>query len=193
MPKQANPIAALQHGGYSALTLLPGEDLSSFKRLHRDLIAELRPQGRLEEELVADTARLLWRKQNLANYQIRQISPLVANALTMVFTNTLSPPKGKELDKPVFEALLQLQREKKVAEESADDKEEAATTVRAINDITQMATLNGLLKALEVQDRLDAMIDRCLKRLLFLRGLKSIAPPDSSASPPSNQRRLRKA
>jgi hypothetical protein len=43
------------------------------------------------------------------------------------------------------------------------------------------ATLDRLMDDFEVRDRLDAMVERCLKRLLFLRRLKSI----SAASPSS--------
>jgi hypothetical protein len=43
------------------------------------------------------------------------------------------------------------------------------------------ATVECLLKELEVQDRLDTMIDRCLKRLLFARGIKSISAAPSAA------------
>jgi hypothetical protein len=47
-------------------TLLPGEDPAAFKKLHQKLIDELKPVGALEEDIVADIARLIWRKQNLA-------------------------------------------------------------------------------------------------------------------------------
>jgi hypothetical protein len=50
-------------------------------------------------------------------------------------------------------------------------------------EIDEAATIDRLMKALEVQDRLDAMIDKCLKRLLFLRGLKSTSRPSSSSPP----------
>ena len=46
------------------------------------------------------------------------------------------------------------------------------------------------MRDLEVQDRLDAMIDKCLKRLLFLRGLKSISassPLDSGTPCGANE------
>jgi hypothetical protein len=39
----------------------------------------------------------------------------------------------------------------------------------------EAATIEGLVKELEVHDRLDAMIDRCIKRLLMARGLKSMS------------------
>lgn len=52
------------------MTVLPGESAGAFKRLHKDLIAELKPQGFLEEDLVENIARLTWRKQNLQTYRI---------------------------------------------------------------------------------------------------------------------------
>jgi hypothetical protein len=61
---------ALKHAGYSATTLLPGEDRTAFEKLHRSLIAEFTPVGALEEDIVADLARLVWRKQNLATFRI---------------------------------------------------------------------------------------------------------------------------
>ena len=37
----------------------------------------------------------------------------------------------------------------------------------------QLQSVDDLLKDLAVEDRLDGLLDRCLKRLLFVRGLKS--------------------
>jgi len=39
------------------------------------------------------------------------------------------------------------------------------------------------MKELDVKERLDGMIDKCLKRLLFVRGLKSISSPAASPAP----------
>jgi hypothetical protein len=44
-----------------------------------------------------------------------------------------------------------------------------------------------LLQDLEVEGRLNALIDKCLKRLLFLRGLKSL-PTIGDALPRQAQR-----
>jgi len=51
-------------------------------------------------------------------------------------------------------------------------------------EMGEEATVGGLVRGLEVQARLDAMIDKCLKRLLFLRGLKSLTIEPSSSPPP---------
>jgi hypothetical protein len=48
-------------------------------------------------------------------------------------------------------------------------------------EIGDTATGEGLLRDLEIEERLDALIDKCLKRLLFVRGLKSISTPASPA------------
>src|ERR1700691_1708697 len=50
-------------------------------------------------------------------------------------------------------------------------------------EIGEIATVDCLMKDLDVQDRLDAMIDKCVKRLLFVRGLKSISIASSPAPP----------
>ena len=63
---------ALKHGAYSATAVLPGESQAAFEKLHRDLIAELNPSGVLEDDIVADMARLVWRKQNLGTLRIAE-------------------------------------------------------------------------------------------------------------------------
>jgi hypothetical protein len=46
-----NTHPALKHGGYSATTILPGEDAAAFEKLHRDLIAELSPKGECSRKI----------------------------------------------------------------------------------------------------------------------------------------------
>ena len=41
-------------------------------------------------------------------------------------------------------------------------------------EIGEPTTMEGLMSDLAVHDRLDSMIDRCLKRLLLVRGVKSV-------------------
>src|SRR5208282_3764466 len=44
-------------------------------------------------------------------------------------------------------------------------------------------TIAGLTHDLAVEERLDAMIDKCIKRLLLAKGIKSISASSSSAPP----------
>jgi hypothetical protein len=144
-PKRIPP--ALKHGAYSEVTLLPGEDADEFAELHRGLMAEFAPNGRSEEETVASIARLMWRRQNLAQFQIGQLS------------------------NQMFEAI-----------EQAPDKYGVARFVSELNK-----PLSLLMKELDIEERLDSMIERLIKRLLMLRGLKSITSSMAIASPATAQ------
>ena len=61
--KKSSP--ALKHGAYSNTELLPGEDSGAFEQLHRDVKAELCPDGLLEQDIVAGIATCMWRKNHL--------------------------------------------------------------------------------------------------------------------------------
>ena len=55
------------------------------------------------------------------------------------------------------------------------------------------ATIDHLMQELQVQERLDAVIDRCIKRLLMVRGVKSmlmgeaLAPSQGIPEPPKRR------
>jgi hypothetical protein len=65
---------ALKHGGFCATGLLPGEDPKAFEKLHKDIAAELCPEGPLETDTVAAIARVLWRKQNLNTFRVAEFA-----------------------------------------------------------------------------------------------------------------------
>ena len=50
-------------------------------------------------------------------------------------------------------------------------------------EVGEAATIDGLTRELDVKERLDAGIAKCLKQLLLLKGLKSISAPPPSAPP----------
>jgi hypothetical protein len=64
--------ALTKHAAYSTTALLPGEDPAAFKKLHQGLIAELIPNGPLEEDIVGTIAQLVWRKQNVGTFRIAE-------------------------------------------------------------------------------------------------------------------------
>jgi hypothetical protein len=170
--KKSHP--ALKHAGYCATSVLPGENAAEFKKLHRDLIAELTPSGALEDDIVATMAGLLWRKQNLATFRIAQ---LARNRSGQIRSETVPPEYPSH---PPFIDPAVRQKAIRAAEDQA--REELGDTYELV-EIGAPATTDRLMEELDVQDRLDAMIDKCLKRLLFVRGLKSISA-DSSSTPP---------
>jgi hypothetical protein len=53
--------------------------------------------------------------------------------------------------------------------------------IYSLIDIGELATIEGLMNELNVSERLDALIDKCLKRLLMVRGVKSLSLTSPSA------------
>ena len=186
MRKRPKGSAALKHGGYSGLTLLPGEDRFAFEKLRRQLFDELKPQGRLEQEIVTDIARLMWRKQNLGSYGLTQTIRIFEDVL-ITSCKILSAQKDtEEFVKSADNYKVILEAKDKVeAQEQSVGKAETERLLKE-HDVLKMATFEGLMREWEVEERLGAMIDRCLKRLLFVRGLKSLDRSAEVASLPAN-------
>jgi hypothetical protein len=170
---------ALKHGAYSSTAVLPGENPAEFEKLHQALIAELAPTGALEEDVVADIARLVWRKQNLATlrraegvraiwFELREkkFYEKYPDALPRpihlgVCFQTVNVPKS-------FDAIMD------------EARKELGENFRLV-EIGDAATVEGLSRDLDIEERLDALIDKGFKRLLFLRSLKSLQTVSSSA------------
>jgi hypothetical protein len=188
---------ALKHGGYSAAALLPGENPAALKKLHDALIAELSPAGALEEDIVAGIARLVWRKRHLATFRVVRSIP----------DEEMTNRADFDPDKAAKE--YQAQSEKLWDEIRSRSEDQKPTLQEAMRKYTALAkqdysipqeemffrsgeitTMEQLMNVLAIEERLDTMIDRCLKRLLFLRGLKSLVPAKSE-SPPTKQKRVR--
>jgi hypothetical protein len=166
---------AVKHGAYSATNVLPGESRAAFEKLHRDLIAEYAPSGVHEQHIVMNMARLIWRQQNLTTLRIAERAQARRAAIVnekfnvnplLLITKELNEVDPKKL--------------KRVAESEA--QEELGETYEFV-EIGEAATFDGLINELEIQERLDAAINRCLKQLLMVRGVKSVAAAPPSASP----------
>jgi len=169
---------ALKHGAYSEAALLPGEDPAGFKALHKGLVADFRPNGRMEEETVLSIARLTWRRQNLARFEAGQFSHYVFETLKRVVAE--ESDDMRKFDKEIMAAFDKMTEVSKRARE-AEGTRAAVEVVEGYN----VAVLARLMKELDVEERLDAMIDRLRKRLLFVRGLKSITSSEVMPSPSS--------
>ena len=175
MPTRFNKVhPALKHAGYSATTLLPGEDAAAFEKLHRAVIAEYNPVGALEDDIVADIARLMWRKQNLPTFRIAEL----ANRRYQEIISENVP--SDELHPLSFTDPAAVREGYRAAEEQA--RQELGDVYKLI-EIGEPATIDGLMKELDIKERLDGLIDRCLKRLLMVRGVKSLSSAPSSVTP----------
>jgi hypothetical protein len=169
---------ALKHGGYSTTTILPTESVSEFEKLHKDLISELAPNGALADDIVATITRMVWRKRNLLTFRIAEVARFKYKiVMRREFSRMLpeqTPPRefqGKdyrEADAEKFNAIYDVARK-----ELGEDAYKLA-------NVGETATVNGLMNDLEIQERLNATIERGVKRLLFVKGLESILAPSSS-------------
>ncbi len=173
---------ALKHGAYSATGLLPGEDRAAFEKLRRDLISELHPEGPLESDIVETIARLMWRKQNLETLRIAEsarkrnaaiwltVPSAVAPLISYDFPTdpNWEPPDPAEVEAARKAALAQ-------AQEELGDK-------YVFVELGEAATLEQVFKDFEVEEHFDCMIEKVLKRLVLLRGVKSL-PSAASSSP----------
>ena len=148
---------AVKHGAYSATALLPGESPAEFEKLHRDLIAEFAPFGVLEDDIVMTMARLVWRKQNLTTLRIAERAQARRAAIIQ--------------EKLQIDYLL-------LSNKDTDSmaKKELGENYEFV-EMGAAATFDGLRNELEIQERLDAAINRCLKQLLMVRGVKSVTAP----------------
>jgi hypothetical protein len=177
-PRVKRNHPALKHGAYSAIAVLPGESRAAFDKLHRDLIADHAPSWVLEYDTVATLARLLWRKQNLDTLHIAERARNRRSEIinkTVDRTEYVPPLSCVEPPDPVKQAAQMRAAEEQTPKELGDAHE--------LITIGEAATFDGLTKELDVKERLDACIDRCLKRLLFLKGFKSISGEPASVSP----------
>jgi hypothetical protein len=165
---------ALKHAGYSATTLLPGEDAAAFEKLHRDLIAEFTPNGALEEDIVADLARLTWRKGNLTIFRIAE---LAKRRHEQINCEKVPQPAGLYL----LDDIDPAERREGYRAAAEQARRELGDTYKLI-DIGEPATIEGLMKELDIKERLDSLISKCLKQLLMVRGVKSLSPASSSVA-----------
>jgi hypothetical protein len=153
------------------LRLLPGEDPAAFEKLHKTLVAEFAPNGALEEDIVLTIAHLTWRKQNLGTFRLAELARERRDAIKQAIKS--------EIDNYAWE-----QTERQVTDATNKQARKELGDVFQLVEIGGLATLDRLAQELTIIERLDAMIDRCLKRLLLCRGTKSLAPP-LQITPPS--------
>jgi hypothetical protein len=207
MRKKKSPaLNAVKHGIYSNVGLLPGEDVNEFERLLEQLTKELRPAGALECAVVADLAKLQWRKGRLGIYARAEIArrrwEKWISHKDAPFSDNLDWVlllREAEVSSALVENLPKLQ-------EAAQADEEAKAAVKTTEELLGMAinlfgkdkvieaekeleaqaadvhlaymgdkvSVEELEKELELHARIDAQIDRLLKRLMQLKAMKPL-------------------
>jgi hypothetical protein len=165
---------AVRYGAYK-VGLLPWEDRAAFEKLHRDFVTEFSPTGPLEEDIVLTMTRIVWRKNHM---EIVRAGQRAWNRYRQIESRQESEMTSRSVDfscEPSLEAKEALDKvvEKEAREKLGDDYK----FIEAGND----ATVDGMMENFEVENRLDSMLDGCLKRFLHLRGFKSLSSSTSAA------------
>jgi hypothetical protein len=181
---------ALKHGLYSGIGPLPTEDSAKFRKFKRQIFAELALVGRLEEDIGEEIVLLEWRRKHMFTYELAkrarerrnsihaQLNPPLPHCDPYLPQLTLTiDPDYVEPEPPSPEELA---ARRKAAEEQTKAELGAAIELVELGDVV---TYEFLQKQLAMLERLDAMIARAYKRLLYVRGLKSMSL--SAATPPS--------
>jgi hypothetical protein len=177
MRKQNHSIPpALKHGIYSAIGLLPTEDPAEFEKFKQEIFDDYKPGGRSERIIVNEIARCEWRLEHLDTYGVAMRAQERHKA---IFSKLPSPrwyPPLLAFEEPAPETRSpeELEALRKSAEKEARTKLGPAIKLVEIGDV---ATIEYLEKELDIRERLHGMIARLEKRLLFLRGIKSISSP----------------
>ena len=118
--------------------------------------------------------RLVWRKKNLATFRLAA-SARARNSEILAQAEPRFIP-------PTFPMLGQFEPDERTPEELSAAREEAKEQAREeLGETLQLvemgndATVERFFEELSVVDRIDSMIDRCIKRLLMVRGVKSMS------------------
>ena len=162
---------ALKHGAYSATAVLPGESRAAFEKLHRDLVAEHAPSGVHEEHIVMNMARLIWRDDNLGTLCIAERAQSRCSAIY------------EKLNAEFFHTDIRSGKREENMQAAEDQARKELGDMYELVELGEAATIDGLTRELDVKERLDARVEKCLKQLLLVRGLKSISAPPPSAPP----------
>ena len=117
----------------------------------------------------------MWRKRNLSTYdaarEARELASFI-RSLAQPHMRVASPGTEHARD----EAFAAEDAAEEYAQKELGDRWELVK-------IGEVATTDHLLQQLSIIDRLDGMFDKCIKRLLMVRGVKSmtIQPSDAKA------------
>jgi hypothetical protein len=159
---------ALKHAGFSSKSVFPGEEASEYENLRRGIVTELKLDGALEVETGNSVAHLLWRQKNLGIFGIAQ---RIQKRMGQIRDGFLARLNGGAEKSSATEYEENFEKKWQAAEARA---REEFGELYGLVELGDEATLEGLTKKLAIEDRLDSMIDRKLRRLLLIRGLKSL-------------------
>jgi hypothetical protein len=121
-------------------------------------------------------AHYKWRKRNLGTFRIAQLAEARRQAI-----HRQHLPVHFSLDLSGDDMYPAEQERRRSADQQARDE---LGDLHTLLDIGEPATIDGLMKELDIKERLDSAFEKCVKRLLMIRGAKSLSLASSSKSTP---------
>ena len=194
---------ALQHGAWAQTAVLPGEDPREFDRLHRGLIKEWSPSGPAEGDAIFTLAKCIWRKRRIEHLReevagdertrmisgvrsflrhgrLGQFSTGEEEMLLLGLFDDVPEEDGQLLCRLIYS--LRKKHMQKNTDEATDPEhawdgsgfplvEPLLTKAIAISDGFSMPRLT---KELALEEHLDRLIDRALRRLGQMKAMKEV-------------------
>jgi hypothetical protein len=197
-------LNALKHGAFSRFLILPWESEAKFAELYADLIAEWKPVGRTEEDAVLSIAKGMWRKRRMQAFLRNELEEHSTDPNHRAYNEAemlRGLCRAIEIAPDEFETWLcglrtqnadDLRRKfpledfqsdsdwvKAVQHEIASNLLPAATRFGSVENLVgHSASVLFTDEAIEydigVEERIDAMIDRAIKRLVQTKAMKQM-------------------
>jgi hypothetical protein len=202
-PKGNRPNA-LKHGAFAKTAVLPLEDPEQFEELHSSLIEEWAPVGPTEQDAVFSIAMGMWRKRRLAHfintarqkckidpnhaaynetYALRVFSDLIAfspdhfeiylTTLTAHAATQLRQNFRRENFQSTSEWVHAIQKEVETVMLPAAARFDGSRG-ELIGQNAAFFTIEVIKDEVAVQERIDATIDRAVKRLIQTKAMKQM-------------------
>jgi hypothetical protein len=156
---------ALKHGAYREILILPGENPAAFEELKQTLFAEHNVSGRSEETTMTSIAKAIWQLQRLGLYEhvqhlrVRGLDSANRKGSITEVLNAFRAKYGMPLtDVP-----------------TVPDQPAEKTNDELLLELGKLVTLDHLDKELDVENKLQARIDRLFKRFYQIKAMKSLA------------------
>jgi hypothetical protein len=200
---------ALKHGAFSSEPIIKGECPADFDQLHRDCIKDFTPSGRAEEEVVLAIAQYTWRKHRGARFYAQQAAWLQSHpdmeklrhledvcAAMKQFPATEAWSFVENLPKPFRDQICEdfspppddagpdwtrrlVERIERIADEAAIAFAKKGRYPSVIAErACKLQELGG--KHVILDERLDQLIDKSIRRLATLKMLKEVTSSHES-------------
>ena len=204
---------ALKHGAFAKELVILHEDKNDFDELHQSCVQELKPSGQMEEEVVLAIAKYMWRKRRIERLFIDEANWLQEHPDTLELRGVSDInqfiQKGARCSDvwgllPLLPEHYRAAIQKEFTCPSTEYDDEWIDRVKSFISYLHCAAALGALawredarsvgeiaakirelsaKQTALEDRLDMMIDKALKRLATLKTFKQVVAIQETRQP----------